>query len=88
MKKNGTTSKGTTRWRCKDPNCCSSTTRTRTDRTQTRDFKAFVSYATSTATLSELAQQQGVSRWTLDRRFKPFWLIDIPNDGVASLSVV
>src|SRR5690625_68453 len=81
MKKNGTTSKGTTRWRCKDPNCGSSTTRTRTDRTQARDFKAFVSYATSTATLSELAQQQGVSRWTLDRRFKPFWLIDIPNDG-------
>ena len=31
--------------------------------------------------MSELAQQQGVSRWTLDRRFKPFWLIDIPNDG-------
>ena len=81
MKKNGTTSKGTTRWRCKDPNCGSSTTRTRTDRTQARDFKAFVSYATSTATLSELAQQQGVSRWTLDRRFTLFWLIDIPNDG-------
>ncbi|MCZ9301708.1 transposase-like zinc-binding domain-containing protein, partial [Corynebacterium marquesiae] len=34
MKKNGTTSKGTTRWRCKDPNCGSSTTRTRTDLTQ------------------------------------------------------
>lgn len=81
MKKNGTTSKGTTRWRCKDPNCGSSTTRTRTDRTQARNFKAFVSYATSTATLSELAGQQRVSRWTLDRRFEPFWLIDIPNDG-------
>ena len=38
MKKNGTTSKGTTRWRCKDPNCGSSTTRTRSDRTQARDF--------------------------------------------------
>lgn len=22
-----------------------------------------------------------MSRWTLDRRFEPFWLIDIPNDG-------
>lgn len=48
---------------------------------QTHDSKAFVSYATSKATSSELAQQQGVSRRTLDRRFKPFWLIDIPNDG-------
>ena len=81
MKKNGTTSKGTTRWRCKDPNCGSSTTRTRTDLTQARNFKAFVSYVTSTATLSELAGQQRVSRWTLDRRFEPFWLIDVPNDG-------
>lgn len=81
MKKNGTTSKGTTRWRCKDPNCGSSTTRTRSDRTLTRDFKAFVAYATSTATLSKLAEQHKVSRWTLDRRFKPFWLIDIPNNG-------
>nr|MDK8492762.1 IS256 family transposase [Corynebacterium sp. MSK175] len=81
MKKNGTTSKGTTRWRCKDPNCGSSTTRTRTDLTQACDFKAFISYVTSTATLSELAGQQRVSRWTLDRRFEPFWLIDVPNDG-------
>ena len=81
MKKNGTTSKGTTRWRCKDPNCGSSTTRTRTDLTQACDFKAFISYVTSTATLSDLAGQQRVSRWTLDRRFEPFWLIDVPNDG-------
>ena len=80
MKKNGTTSKGTTRWRCKDPNCGSSTTRTRTDRTQARNFKAFVSYATSTATLSELAQQQRVSRWSIDCRLN-LWFIDIPNDG-------
>ena len=72
MKKNGTTSKGTTRWRCKDPNCGSSTTRTRTDLTQACDFKAFISYVTSTVTLSELAGQQRVSRWTLDRRLNRF----------------
>ena len=79
MKKNGTTSKGKTRWRCKDPNCGSSLTRQRTDHTQSRDFRAFYRYAVSTTSLNQLAQQQGISRWTLNRRFEPFWLIDIPN---------
>ena len=79
MKKNGTTSKGTTRWRCKNPSCGNSTTRTRPDLTQTRDFLAFHSYITCTATLAEVARQRGVSRWTLDRRFEPFWLIEVPN---------
>ncbi|EKU94465.1 IS256-like element ISAmas1 family transposase [Winkia sp. ACRQY] len=81
MKKNGTTSKGTTRWRCKNPDCGSSTTRRRTDHTQTRDFQAFISYATCTASLAEVARLRNISRWTLDRRFAPFWLIDVPNDG-------
>lgn len=79
MKKNGTTSKGTTRWRCKNPSCGNSTTRTRPDLTQTRDFLAFHSYITCTATLAEVARQRGVSRWTLDRRFEPFWLTEVPN---------
>lgn len=78
---NGTTSKGSTRSRCKSPNCGNSTTRTRTDLTQPRDFKDFHSYITCAATLAEVARQQGVSRWTLDRRFTPFWLIEVPNPG-------
>ncbi|GAB3948420.1 IS1249 family transposase [Corynebacterium tapiri] len=81
MKKNGTTSKGTTRWRCTNPNCGSSTTRTRTDLTQTSDFTAFHSYVTGTATLAHVAKQRDISRWTLTRRFAPFWLIDVPNTG-------
>ncbi|WP_445082510.1 IS1/IS1595 family N-terminal zinc-binding domain-containing protein, partial [Corynebacterium sanguinis] len=36
MKKNGTTTKGTTRWRCKNPDCGSSTTYRRPDLTKTR----------------------------------------------------
>ncbi|WP_095658954.1 IS1249 family transposase [Corynebacterium glaucum] len=76
-KKNGTTSKGSTRWRCKD--CGVSFTRRRTDLTQARDFTAFHAYATGTAPLCDVARQAGVSRWTLNRRFEPFWLIDIPN---------
>ena len=79
MKKNGTTSKGTTRWRCKNPDCGSSTTRRRTDHTRARDFTAFHSYVTGTAPLTEVAKRAGVSRWTLDRRFESFWLIDAPN---------
>ena len=88
MKKNGTTSKGTTRWRCKDPNCGSSTTRTRTDLTQARNFKAFVSYVTSTATLSELAGQQRVSRWTLDRRLNRFGSSTSPTTVPRSASTI
>ena len=79
MKKNGTTTKGTTRWRCKNPDCGSSTTYRRPDLTKTRDFKAFHRYVTSTRSLTEIACDAGVSRWTLDRRFEPLWLIDVPN---------
>lgn len=79
MKKNGTTSAGKTRWRCKNPSCGSSLTRHRADKTQTRDFQAFYRYAVSTTSLTQLAGQIGLSRWTLNRRFEPFWLIDIPN---------
>lgn len=49
MKKNSTTSKGSTRWWCKDPSCGTSTTRTRADLTQARDPKASHSYVTCTA---------------------------------------
>ena len=79
MKKNGTTTKGTTRWRCKNPDCGSSTTYRRPDLTKTRDFKAFHRYVTSTRSLTEIACDAGVSRWTLDRRFESLWLIDVPN---------
>lgn len=69
------------RWWCKDPNCGVSTTRNRTDSTNARYFQAFHSYVTCTATLSQLATQHHTSRWTLNRRFAPFWLIDVPNPG-------
>ena len=85
-KKNGTTSKGKTRWRCKDPSCGSSLTRHRSDKAQTRDFQAFYRYAVSTTPLTQLAGQLGASRWTLNRRFAPFWLIDIPNTPDPTVS--
>ena len=76
-KKNGTTSKGSIRWRCKD--CGSTFTRRRTDQTRARDFTAFHAYVTGTASLNDVADTLSVSRRTLDRRFAPFWLIDVPN---------
>lgn len=79
MKKNGTTSAGTTRWRCKNPECSSSLSRHRTDKAAVRDFSDFHTYVTGTASLTTLASQRHVSRWTLTRRFANFWLIDIPN---------
>ena len=79
MKKNGTTTKGKTRWRCKNPDCGTSTTRHRPDQTHTRDFKAFHAYVTGTASLTDMADTLNVSRRTLDRRFTSLWLIDVPN---------
>ena len=79
MKKNGTTTKGTTRWRCKNPDCGCSTTRHRPDQTHTRDFKAFHTYVTGTASLTKVADTLNVSRRTLDRRFTSLWLIDVPH---------
>ena len=78
MKKNGTTTAGKTRWRCKNNQCGYSTTRHRHNQARIRDFRAFHHYATSTTPLATIAQQHHVSRWTLTRRFEPFWLIPIP----------
>ena len=61
------------------PHCGSTTTHNRTDQARTRDFKTFHSYATGTANLNDIANSMGISRRTLDRRFQPLWLIDIPN---------
>ncbi|QNE89364.1 IS1249 family transposase [Corynebacterium incognita] len=79
MKKNGTTTAGTTRWRCTNPNCRQSHTRKRTDIHQATAFNDFYSYVTGHQTLADIAARRGVSRWTLDRRFRTFWYIDVPN---------
>ena len=79
IKKNGTTRAGTPRWRCTNPHCGSSISRRRTDKARTRDVRTFHTYVTGTTSLSDIARQHGVSRWTLTRRFRTFWLIDIPN---------
>ena len=79
MKKNGTTTKGTTRWRCKNPDCGCSTTRHRKDQALARDFTTFHRYVTTTAPLTRIASEIGCSRWTLDRKFEPFWLINVPH---------
>lgn len=79
MKKNGTTTAGTTRWRCKNPNCGSSLVRRRDDITLARDFRIFHNYVTGTTPLTNVAAFHKTSRWTLHRRFEHFWLIDVPN---------
>ncbi|MDK6261050.1 IS256 family transposase, partial [Corynebacterium frankenforstense] len=54
-------------------------TRHRPDQTHTRDFKAFHTYVTGTASLTKVADTLNVSRRTLDRRFTSLWIIDVPN---------
>lgn len=76
-KKNGTTSKGNTRWRCTD--CGHSFVRTtQTTHTNAATMRAFITYATTTTTLTSLATSYGCSTKTLQRRFHWCWWIQPP----------
>ena len=77
MKRNGTTSKGTTRWRCKQ--CGASSVKHRGDITNAAVFTAFIDHLTTGASLDVVAHRVGCSPRTLQRRFEPFWLIDVPD---------
>lgn len=80
MKKNGTTTKGTTRWRCTSPTCGASTTKTRPDRQLSADFNTFISCICGNASITETAAHHNISRRSLERRFNTFWFIDIDHD--------
>ena len=77
MKRNGTTTKGTTRWRCKQ--CGASRTKHRPDITNTAAFTQFINHCTTGTSLTTIAHHAGCSPRTLQRRFTTFWLIDTPD---------
>ncbi|MCT1598483.1 transposase-like zinc-binding domain-containing protein, partial [Corynebacterium sanguinis] len=77
MKRNGTTSKGTTRWRCKQ--CGASSVKRRNDITNAAVFTQFIEHCTTAISLDDLAKRNGVSRATMKRRFKWCWLADVPD---------
>lgn len=78
MKKNGTTSKGTTRWRCTTCNASSVRT-TQSDAIRAAEFRTFITWATSTRSLTQLATDTGTSISTLQRRFTWCWYIRVPH---------
>ena len=80
-KRNGTTSKGTTRWRCKA--CGASVNKSRPDGTKAATFAQFIEYCTTTTSLSALAKQNGVSTSTMKRRFSWCWLVDVPDPTIG-----
>lgn len=73
-KKNGTTSKGTTRWRC--TTCGHSFTRT-TQHTAKKaaTMNQFITWITGTQSLTTIAEQHHLTRQTLTQRFSWCWLI-------------
>ena len=77
MKRNGTTSAGRTRWRCKDPGCGSS--RTRGYGTAARDVRGFIDWLLS----ADTQEQRHVSARTLRRRNELGWSLwpPCPMDG-------
>lgn len=81
MKRNGTTSRGTTQWRCKA--CGASTVKRRTDVTNGVMFAQSIEHCTTTASLKQIAQQSQVSTATIKRRFSWCWLIDVPDATIG-----
>jgi len=80
-KRNGTTSKGTTRWRCKA--CGASVNKSRPDVTKAATFAQFIEHCTTTTSLSALAKHNGVSTSTMKRRFGWCWLVDVPDPTIG-----
>jgi hypothetical protein len=78
MRKNGTTSKGTTRWRCTTCNA-TSTRHPQTKATHAATFRTFIDWATSTKPLDDIAATQQVTARTLQRRFTWCWYIRVPH---------
>ena len=77
-KKNGTTSKGTTRWRC--THCGHSFTRsTQNANIHAATFRTFINWTTNTTALTHIASTAGISISTLRRRLRWCWLIHIPH---------
>lgn len=74
--KHGTTSAGRQRWRCRT--CKATFTRPNNDAVHAKWFRLFIFWLTSSNSLEETAKTYGVSTRTLQRRFKPFWLIQPP----------
>ncbi|MTD96869.1 IS1249 family transposase, partial [Corynebacterium guaraldiae] len=76
-KRNGTTSKGTTRWRCKA--CGASVNKRRPDVAKAATFTQFIEHCTTTISLEAVAERNGVSASTMKRRFNWCWLVDVPD---------
>ena len=77
MKRNGTTSKGTTRWRCKQ--CGASSVKHRGDITNAAVFAQFIEHCTTATSLEVLAKRNNVSHTTMKRRLRWCWLVDVPD---------
>jgi hypothetical protein len=77
MKKNGTTSAGRTRWRCRD--CGASTTRERPDTARRNELAGFVGWLVG----KDSEEERGPSRWTFWRRTAWCWSLrpEIPVTG-------
>lgn len=71
MVKWGKTTTGKQRWRCDV--CCKSGVRKRLDTIKTSHQNLFVSWLTSTHTLSDFALSRKVSRQTIHEWFSPLW---------------
>ena len=84
-KKNGTTSKSTTRWRC--THCGHSFTRnTQTHNKNTATMALFIQWATGTQSLTTFAAHHGVTRQTMHHRFRWCWWI-IPTPTIDSFRI-
>lgn len=78
MIKNGTTSKGTTRWRC--TTCGASTTNTRPDDQHAQRFQLFINWIMHSTSRTSIAQDLKITRRTLTNWFHDYWFVQVPRN--------
>lgn len=78
MIKNGTTTKGTQRWRC--TLCGAGTTNTRPDDQHAQRFALFINWINNPESRTTIATRLGVTRRTLTRWFHDYWFIQVPHN--------
>lgn len=79
MKRNGYTSKGVQRWRCTSDTCDATGTKQRPDKRLDADFRRFITHVTKRQSMTEIAEEMGISRQYLNNRFRTFWYIPTPD---------
>ncbi|OGL74449.1 hypothetical protein A3C96_03305 [Candidatus Uhrbacteria bacterium RIFCSPHIGHO2_02_FULL_60_10] len=86
MSKYGLTAAGAQRFRCAP--CDTTAVRRRSDNSERRHFRMFLTWIAGKTTTDDIARRAGVSRQTVWRWFAPFWSGCRPPDGCVTSPIL